>query len=202
LMRTNTPNNSSACSACSKSSSQSRSQPRFSEQRYVSNAWTPDADEVVAICRRGAQRQKIPILDLPLALATATRVGVDCRVSSLGPRRPVITQAVVDQNWSYSTNDLCRTLTHRTTKPCLLVRMVSCVGDSEVAPTRAGAQYETGGWDVGPRCSYRPLPYVTSNRIALYRPTISSIVRNNRNTSPIRLCIRAPRHSRARGRPA
>jgi hypothetical protein len=25
-----------------------------------------DADEIVAICRRGQQRQKIPILDLPL----------------------------------------------------------------------------------------------------------------------------------------
>jgi hypothetical protein len=27
---------------------------------------TNDADEIVAICRRGTQRQKIPILDLPL----------------------------------------------------------------------------------------------------------------------------------------
>jgi hypothetical protein len=27
---------------------------------------TNDADEIVAICRRGPQRQKIPILDLPL----------------------------------------------------------------------------------------------------------------------------------------
>src|SRR5262245_9924931 len=38
-----------------------------------------DANEIVAICRRGAQRQKIPILELPL--------GMDRRLSPLGSRR-------------------------------------------------------------------------------------------------------------------
>ena len=43
------------------------------------------ADQIVAVCRRGAKRQRIPILDLPLSPAAARGRRVDRGVQTLGP---------------------------------------------------------------------------------------------------------------------